>query len=484
MLRDFGLVTVVDLSVALAGVMLVLPAALVWAEEGFHPLPALRRGSLADAARRAPAAPTRRPERWPDDDRKRSRGQAGGPRTSRRSLSRAKPSGSAGGTRAGRRAAWRARAGPGRAAATRVRRPRLRRPDPRRPAQPRQRRRRRDPARARDCRWPSFAVPDARAGIDADANVAQDDCESSRNPCPEDQRRTPACEIDRRRGRSASATSSTSRSRSRSGSPAAATASPPRTRSTQVASRFAGRVNFLSINVRDDPETVAGIVRDSGWDVPVGIDRDGAVSNLYRVGVCPTIFLAYPGGILYEEKIRPGNYDAAELSEPRRRPARGHPGTRRAGALMEGGAGTGPGSDDEQLATRGRVDPALREEFPGLYLRYLEVGRGSGRSPRSLRRRLATLSDRFAGAAGDHVPDQADPRGLSRLLSPHRPRPRRAADAGGGGRARADAEGRVRQQEQARRRADDRDDRVGSARPRPRRRSAHRDARDQADGRR
>jgi predicted RND superfamily exporter protein len=32
MLRDFGLVTIADLAVALAGVMLVLPAALVWAE--------------------------------------------------------------------------------------------------------------------------------------------------------------------------------------------------------------------------------------------------------------------------------------------------------------------------------------------------------------------------------------------------------------------------------------------------------------------
>ena len=32
MLRDFGIVTVVDLTVSLLGVMLVLPAALVWAE--------------------------------------------------------------------------------------------------------------------------------------------------------------------------------------------------------------------------------------------------------------------------------------------------------------------------------------------------------------------------------------------------------------------------------------------------------------------
>lgn len=43
MLRDFGLVTVVDLGVALIGVMIVLPAALVWAENGFRvPRPRLR----------------------------------------------------------------------------------------------------------------------------------------------------------------------------------------------------------------------------------------------------------------------------------------------------------------------------------------------------------------------------------------------------------------------------------------------------------
>lgn len=46
MLRDFGLVTVVDLAVALLGVLLVLPAALVWAEQGFAPVaePATRVG--------------------------------------------------------------------------------------------------------------------------------------------------------------------------------------------------------------------------------------------------------------------------------------------------------------------------------------------------------------------------------------------------------------------------------------------------------
>jgi predicted RND superfamily exporter protein len=42
MLRDFGLVTLVDLTVALLGVMIVLPAALVWGEGGYRPLPAIR----------------------------------------------------------------------------------------------------------------------------------------------------------------------------------------------------------------------------------------------------------------------------------------------------------------------------------------------------------------------------------------------------------------------------------------------------------
>jgi predicted RND superfamily exporter protein len=58
MLRDFGIVTVIDLTVSLLGVMVVLPAALLWAEEhgpfslrDLHP-----RRLLGMAGRRAPAS--------------------------------------------------------------------------------------------------------------------------------------------------------------------------------------------------------------------------------------------------------------------------------------------------------------------------------------------------------------------------------------------------------------------------------------------
>jgi hydrophobe/amphiphile efflux-3 (HAE3) family protein len=50
MLRDFGIVTVLDLSIALAGVLLVLPAALIWAESGFAPFGAARRRERVRAA--------------------------------------------------------------------------------------------------------------------------------------------------------------------------------------------------------------------------------------------------------------------------------------------------------------------------------------------------------------------------------------------------------------------------------------------------
>jgi DNA/RNA-binding domain of Phe-tRNA-synthetase-like protein len=45
----------------------------------------------------------------------------------------------------------------------------------------------------------------------------------------------------------------------------------------------------------------------------------------------------------------------------------------------------------------GWISPELSEEFPGLGLRYLIVERGSGRSPRHLKDRLAQLSNRFSG---------------------------------------------------------------------------------------
>ncbi|HZJ29178.1 MAG TPA: hypothetical protein VFD37_04210 [Solirubrobacterales bacterium] len=79
---------------------------------------------------------------------------------------------------------------------------------------------------------------------------------------------------------------------------------------SDVSERFAGRVGFLSINVRDDRERVREMARERRWRMPLGHDRDGAVSNLYRVGGCPTYVYATPGGRLHAAVI--GELDAAE----------------------------------------------------------------------------------------------------------------------------------------------------------------------------
>lgn len=80
----------------------------------------------------------------------------------------------------------------------------------------------------------------------------------------------------------------------------------------EVMARFRGRVNAVSISVRDDRDRLKELVDQQGWKVPVGFDRDGAVSNIYRVGGCPTFLFVSPGGILERAEI--GDSSDAELS--------------------------------------------------------------------------------------------------------------------------------------------------------------------------
>jgi DNA/RNA-binding domain of Phe-tRNA-synthetase-like protein len=63
---------------------------------------------------------------------------------------------------------------------------------------------------------------------------------------------------------------------------------------------------------------------------------------------------------------------------------------------------------DSELRT-GWLVPELREEFPGLALRTLVVERGSGRSPRAVKDRLADLAGRFSGAQAVNLRHQSIP---------------------------------------------------------------------------
>ncbi|MEX0620030.1 MAG: hypothetical protein WD181_00425 [Solirubrobacterales bacterium] len=80
----------------------------------------------------------------------------------------------------------------------------------------------------------------------------------------------------------------------------------------QVAERFKGRAGAISINVRDDRRKVQDLVEERGWQVEVGHDTDGAVSNMYRIGGCPTFLFVRAGGVLEQAEI--GRTTVEELS--------------------------------------------------------------------------------------------------------------------------------------------------------------------------
>jgi hypothetical protein len=162
-------------------------------------------------------------------------------------------------------------------------------------------------------RWPlpEFAVPAAAGELEGDANVAQDNCESSALPCPGDARRTAACQIH---------TAGAIRLCDFFERPLVISfwftkggncADQQDTVDT-VYRRYRGRVNFLSLDVRDDRGTVRDLIRQHGWKLPVGYDRDGAVASLYQVGGCPTFAYVYPGGTLASASI--GDLTTAQLT--------------------------------------------------------------------------------------------------------------------------------------------------------------------------
>lgn len=161
-----------------------------------------------------------------------------------------------------------------------------------------------------DLPLPEFAVPAALSSLEGDANIAQDDCETSELPCPTGAERTSACHV-RLPG--------VIRVCDLFGKPLVISfwftkggdCEAQQDIVSAAYERFRGRVNFLSLNVRDDRDTVRDLLRERDWKMPVGVDRDGAVANVYRVGGCPTFAFAYPGGLLERAVI--GKVDAPEF---------------------------------------------------------------------------------------------------------------------------------------------------------------------------
>jgi hypothetical protein len=70
----------------------------------------------------------------------------------------------------------------------------------------------------------------------------------------------------------------------------------------RVRAGFPG-VQFAGIGIRGGRGKLREDIRGHGWGFPVGWDRDGVVSNVYAVAVCPTVTFAYPGGIVMRSTV-------------------------------------------------------------------------------------------------------------------------------------------------------------------------------------
>jgi thiol-disulfide isomerase/thioredoxin len=160
---------------------------------------------------------------------------------------------------------------------------------------------------------PRFAAPSASSGIDRDANVNQDDTDASGKA------RTPACDVP--------------------GPPSKVIRVPcdyvdrpivlvawftrgcgscrKQLDTVESVRRLFPRVAFIGLDIADSLDNARREVTKHGWKFPMAVDRDGAVSGLYGIGVGPTTVFAYPGGTAMDTAF--GELDRQELTQRVRR---------------------------------------------------------------------------------------------------------------------------------------------------------------------
>jgi len=55
-------------------------------------------------------------------------------------------------------------------------------------------------------------------------------------------------------------------------------------------------VRFAGVALKGDRANVRKLIRTHKLSLPIGIDSDGALAALYKVGTCPQVTFVYPGG--------------------------------------------------------------------------------------------------------------------------------------------------------------------------------------------
>lgn len=159
---------------------------------------------------------------------------------------------------------------------------------------------------------PAFAAPLTSGGLVGDADVCQ------RTPCPSGAGKVLACKYRNAQVLNACAL--------REG-PSVLTfvvtqgtdCEPQVDRVERMRKSFPN-VDFAVVLSGLERQAALPIVRRRGWTQPVGLDRDGAVTNLYGIGVCPTTVFSDRHGKV--RRVSLGNLTEKQLRDQVRRIAR------------------------------------------------------------------------------------------------------------------------------------------------------------------
>ena len=150
-----------------------------------------------------------------------------------------------------------------------------------------------------------FAAPSAVGNLTGDVNLCQ------KEPCPEGAGRVPACDVLTRdvvnlcelRRRPLVLTFIFDRG---------ADCYPQVDRVERVRNDVPG-VEFATVFFSRDKsqDEIGRLVRARDWTQPVALDRDGQLSNVYGIGVCPTTIFARRGGKVVDVEL--GNLTEDQL---------------------------------------------------------------------------------------------------------------------------------------------------------------------------
>jgi hypothetical protein len=152
---------------------------------------------------------------------------------------------------------------------------------------------------------PAFAAPSATGGIEGDANVKQHSKDSKSAG------KELACAVhmpgvvngcDLRRGPLVLTFIVTR----------GTNCTPQLDRIQKAQGRYPG-ITFAAVVSGDKTKQVGKLVRSHGWTFPVAVDHDGALVNLYSIGVCPSTVFARRGGVVSQTKL--GNLNDRDLAQ-------------------------------------------------------------------------------------------------------------------------------------------------------------------------